>query len=189
MKIYAFSGNNGCGKTTQAKLLLKGLKKRFDPNSIGYIHSSKVLLKKDQEYNSGKNYVYKKRFLSFSFLMLLKDILKIWFYILLNIKKDILIIDRYTYDLIAKFRFNYGDKNIVEKLANLLLPKPMFEFKLLVEPQIGFKRDRDYPISFHIFKGGIYKNLFNENKRGHTIDANQEIEEVAKEILKLVKNE
>ncbi len=186
--LIVFEGIDGAGLTTQSKLLAKYLK------SLGY----DVLLTKEPTKNVIGKFIRKILNKKISVENLTLQILftadraeHVLKEILPNIKKKIIICDRYFLSTIA-----YGALNVdIEylKKINSIFPIPDIIFILDLDPKISLKRIKNLRSKIEIFEElnlkKVRKNFLKiskELKNCYVIDASRSIEEVFNDIKKIV---
>jgi len=190
--LIVFEGIDGCGKTTQAKLLFEKLKSLdFDTILLKEPSSSKwgkeikklslfensitpekelKLFIKDREENTNKN---------------VKPSLQ---------EKKIVILDRYYFSTIAYQGAKGIDIDLIKKLNKNIAIEPDIVFILDVEPNIGLERIENRKKKEKLFERENYLNRVREiynslkGKNIFKIDGSKKIDEIRKEIEKIVFN-
>jgi len=205
-KLITFEGIEGCGKTTQIKLLGDYLRKK------GYtIHETRepggtligdqirmVLLNPD---NKGMSEITELFLYEACRAQLIKELRE------KSSDKDIILCDRFTDSTIAYQRYGRGiDKGIIKELnriaSNGIKPALTILLDLDVKTGLGRAKGRNIKrrrqkaaegrfeeeaLEFHQkVREGFLKIASEESERVKLTDANRGIEEVHKEIVKLV---
>lgn len=176
--LVCFQGNDGSGKSTQAKKLKVYLENnnqdvsyvwnKFEPRfskPITIIVAKLFFRKKGvydnyQEHVEQKKSLIKNRFISkaYKYIWLSDYLSQIFFRIMKSyyIKNDIVILDRYYYDAVVDVatELNLNDMEIQNLLNNIskIFPRPVLTFLLDVPPEISFSRKEDIP-SIEYVKG------------------------------------
>lgn len=165
--IICFLGPDGSGKTTLSELLLKDLKEMgFSPLRVWWLSGDdsivRRMLKKLRGINEGEEGVSSSSKQAYSMKGRLADkLFRTWFprivlmdYLRFGIaltskqriqrKNDILILDRYYYDVIAsiswEFEFSEVRRKNYLKLFSALLPSPDIFFIIRVSPETSLAR-------------------------------------------------
>lgn len=183
--IICFQGNDGSGKSTQAKKLEEYLKtdnlnvsylwNKFEPclsRPITKIVSILFFKKKGiyenySEHVKQKRNLVKNRFISKAYksIWLSDYILQIEFRLAKSyLKSDILILDRYYYDAVVDVAtdLSFSEKettNLVKKISKIF-PNPDLIFLLDVPADVSCKRKEDIPsIDYIKERRGIYLKI------------------------------
>lgn len=174
-KIIAFSGLDGSGKTTQAKILeemLLGRGKnavRIKPFSYFLLALIVSIIKRKNNKKTGLPIPnpllnYKKKFFLCSFLPLFA-VVDHWLYFLVKIwplcfKFDYVICDRYFYDFSPNYlEFGYGSLSLIKKCLKLL-PQPDYAFLLNISPRESFRRKKEFNLAYLEGLNSHYQKVF-----------------------------
>lgn len=199
-RVIVFIGNDGSGKTYQAKRLAE--KFSGEGVSVKAIHFDHLLLRipkfassggyfsaheeKDQSIKLFKVLKGNKAFgLIFPVIVYIDFLLFYLFKVILTSEK-VLILDRYFYDKLVKF---YDLKICNQKIFNLLLkltPIPSYTFYFNLPAEVGFKRKREMTVSILNRRRIIYDKIV-ENFGLITINADQKKKIIFSDILKRLK--
>ncbi len=190
--LIVFEGIDGCGKTTQAKLLFEKLK------SLGF---DTILLKEPSSSKWGKEI---KRLSLFENSITPEKELKLFIKdreenTNKNIKpalreKKIVILDRYYFSTIAYQGAKGIDIDLIKKLNKNIAIEPDIVFILDIEPNIGLERIENRKKKEKLFEQENYLNRVREiynslkGKNIFKIDGSKKIDEIRKEIEKIVFN-
>ncbi len=169
-KIVAFTGLDGCGKTTHVKALrdylkMRGLKvisfHQFESIIFRFPKMNPFIKKLHLyaatpgtvEFQYSLNNKEKSTFLRFvaAMYIIIFGLLRTWLKILFNLKYDIIIFDRYYIDELirAKWKFKINFKSF--RWICYLAPRPYKLFFLRISPEVAWQRTE---------QGEVAKNLF-----------------------------
>ena len=188
--IISFLGPDGSGKST----IIEKIKQTNLFSEYYYFHL-KPLTDKNLDCNvdivtdphAKPIYSKSKSFVKLIYLTIqynwgwLKNILR------LNNKTTLIIFDRYFDDLIVDHkRYRYGGSIVFARFIRLFIPKPEIYFILTAGAEILFERKRE--VSLDELKRQLkeYKKLV-DNKRYFEIDVNRTLDDIIKDIIKLIK--
>jgi dTMP kinase len=212
--IIVFTGVDGSGKTTHAKLLVKYLNEIGVPSR--YVHLlepnfeivewigekiGKKLLNKENELLFSKNSrssqkLTKKLMKTLGLMFLFRGIYQSWVKLIRNRNFSIIVFDRYAYDDFIRATWKYGGS--FEKLALPLMrfiPKPSLVFNLTLPPEEAWKREKEgyTNLEQHRQKKSLHDKFINKIKskaRVIEIDTGtKSIDEVEKEIRRIALRE
>ncbi len=190
--FISFEGIDGCGKTTQAKLLYNKLKQNKEQvvltsepakNEIGLFIRNLI-----------KNPAQKYDPLTLQLLFMSDRAYHVNKFINPRLKKRYTIItDRYLLSTIA-YGSAFGiDRNWLYKM-NLVFPYPDLNFIIDIEPKEAIKRIQkkksgDYfeKLKFMVKIRQSYKNLPKRYKNCFIINGNKSIEETSKEVMDVLR--
>jgi len=205
-RLFVFTGIDGAGKTTHAKLLAeylneKGISTKYvhllDPNFrigrwIGDKFNRKILNKENEFLLNKKN----KRKLSnllkgFGLLFLFRGIYQSWIKIIMNRNYSVIVFDRYAYDDFVRVAWKYGYS--IDRLSSLirLVPQPDITFHLILPPREAWRREKEgyTDLEQHTQKGKIEAVFSNKIKKYcNMVDidvSTRDVEEVQEEIRKI----
>lgn len=164
--IIAFSGIDGSGKTTQARLLVAALAQAHGPDHVGYSHGNRPIFKGDGKGADAARFHHHHRGFVLTLAILAKDVLKIVLFVWQHRRRSVIVFDRHLDDALAKARLYHQSAPRLERLARLLAPKPALVVWLDVPPEVSFARDREYPLSYHQAKREIYADIFKDYQGG-----------------------
>jgi hypothetical protein len=183
--IISFSGNDGSGKTTIAKTLLKNL--RSKGLLISYRHEYDYVLIKYLFRVLGENIVKRERKkyvpiqsedIEIVRLKKLTFVQRLWPYVvwLDNIvtifmykifyKNRIILLDRHPYDMYLSFEYMGRSSRLIKTLF-YLIPKADVHIIFYVEPIIAMNRkviDHVFPLQFYINQLERYKKIAEEKR-------------------------
>lgn len=196
MKTICFCGVDGCGKTTQAKLLFKNLQ-RAGKNPI-YIHilsPKNTVLSRLHEVSVINRAISYIRILKDNFvvkvlkvsLRLFNLLLDSWVTTTMNKVKyknqaKIMIYDRYFYDILVILAFSYP--NILNFIINFskLIPKPDIVILFEISPEVSVKRKSEHTLDEARRYSEIYKVLGKKINPSFVINAELSEKEIEKNI-------
>jgi thymidylate kinase len=153
VKIISLSGVDGAGKTTLANTVAsKYLKERKMTKivHIGGIIKTNISTSLQNEGKAGTIYYI---------LTMLKDYLHIILSCILNLRKDVIIYDRYIYDTIIKVWYRTNKK--IKPLDHFFVsisPRAS-SFLIITAPKNSFLRDNDKNEEYHKKKHSFYNEL------------------------------
>jgi len=195
--IITLMGNDGSGKTTIAKELMKIFRELG--SEVIYKHEYQYTILKflfrvigleKIESERKKMLVERKKSWKYFVWPLL-----VWFDVFCSLvyfrffkRKSIVILDRYLYDHYESFKYLGCLTKLSEWLFEKCSPKPDIGFVLWVEPRIAYSRKKsthDYDISFYVEQTKRYIEL-SRNLGIKAVDTNKSIRETIDEILKEV---
>jgi thymidylate kinase len=189
-KVIVFTGVDGSGKTTQAKLVVDyfqkkgiavGFVQQFAPNTLtkSILKNMWPALTKLERNASNKSYFTRKNSDS-NQQHFLKSLLRIcavtriictgldhtWIRILLNTPSSVIIFDRYFYDDLIKMKWMFDISDKLEEVLIRLVPKPFLIFYLDVPVEKAWNREEDgnTTLEQHRRKKEIYDNWFEKMK-------------------------
>lgn len=194
--IIALIGNDGSGKTTIAKKLVKFFNDLdYD---VDYEHEYEYgilkfflrILGKDRLSKSKLEFldikIKRKRYYVWPFLVWFDRFIQHYYYRLFK-KKSIMILDRYAYDHYMSFRYS-GYMIRVAKFLYLNFPKPDVCINLWVDPNVALERKKDT----HMFKLEFYKSQTEEYSKLSQllaiprINTQKPIESTLEEIVRII---
>lgn len=205
--IICFTGIDGCGKTTLAKILVRmmnerGIKGKYVHNTYKsfllrpFMSIIKILLfrgktirKNYSEYVNLTKKIYNIPFLPtlYQYLVLLDYLfITIFKIIILLLFNKAIVCDRYLYDVIVNLaiELNYSNdkiKNILKK-SLYLFPEPDFVFLIDLPEEIAYHRKNDIPTMNYIkSRRKIYLKIQEELKMT-VLDGTKKLEELQREI-------
>ncbi|MBI2028463.1 MAG: hypothetical protein HYT07_02525 [Candidatus Levybacteria bacterium] len=172
-EIITLIGNDGSGKTYQAKKIFEEMKKNKIPAKV--IHFDHFFLKipkfaasnkyltsqgeEDQSIRLFKTLKGNKIFQLVFPIIAYIDFLFFYIFKIIFVSEKIVILDRYFYDKLIKFY----DLNICnQKIFNLLLsiaPVPNLTLYLNLSPKVGFKRKEEMTVSILSRRKKLYDKL------------------------------
>ena len=204
----AFTGIDGAGKTTHAKLLDKFLKEEGIPSK--YVHllapnfgierwiesklSNKMLYKENNMLLGATPKKLTKLLTIFGLLFLLRGIYQTWIKIVKNKHYSVIIFDRYAYDDFVRtaWKYKYPLKVLVKLI--MLIPKPDVIFYLTLPAEEAWKREKEgyTTLKQHMDKKNYYDKFFSELRKTRKviqIDVKEKsVEETQREIRRFVTN-
>ena len=189
-------GNDGSGKTTIAKELVKIF------GELGF----EVIYKHEYEYailrilfkligqnrieKSRKEMIVEKK-KSWKYylwpLLVWFDILLQYIYFKIFKRKSVIILDRYLYDHYMSFKY-LGHLTRFTEWLYLHSPRPDFAIVLWVEPEVAYERKKDthnYSVNFYRTQTERYLKLA-EKLRLPSVNTNKNLKETLEEILNIV---
>lgn len=194
--IIALIGNDGSGKTTIAKKLVKFFNDLdYD---VDYEHEYEYgilkfflrILGKDRLSKSKLEFldikIKRKRYYVWPFFVWFDRFIQHYYYRLFK-KKSIMILDRYAYDHYMSFRYS-GYMIRVAKFLYLNFPKPDVCINLWVDPNVALERKKDT----HMFKLEFYKSQTEEYSKLSQllaiprINTQKPIESTLEEIVRII---
>lgn len=108
-------------------------------------------------------------------------------------RKNIVLCDRYYYDdLVSKYIQSKSGKNtglmsILKSLFRVkFVYKPDITFYLKVDPDVAYKRKKDYPYAKMVEVNDIYNKVMSNRSEVYTINANEKKEKVLKKINDII---
>lgn len=190
-KIIVFTGVDGSGKTTHAKLVADyfqkksiavGFAQQFAPNVLtkSILKKTAPAFKKLERSASNKSYFNLKnsdsdqQHFTKSLLRICANIRVIctgfyhtWIRILLNKSSSVIIFDRYFYDDLVKAKWMFGISNRLEEMLTHLVPKPflIFYFDITVEKAWNREEDGATTLEQHRSKKEIYDAWIGKMKK------------------------
>lgn len=192
--LITFSGLDGSGKSTQAKMLQKLLQKEgYQTVFIHLTHWTWVNRigekffkeSKDQQVRSKK---YPGKFLPRLTIMLI-DVLRFWLlWVYSKLLGHILICDRYFFDLGVQAVYRHEMSKSIVNIYGRLVPRPSVAFWLKVLPDVARQREGDHGPDYYKEKDCLYNELFNQFC-GISIITVTSREDTLKIILKLVRQQ
>lgn len=203
-KIIVFTGIDGAGKTTHAKLLNKFLKEKrisskyvhlLTPNfRIGqWIENrlSKKILDNENKLLLKATHKNSIMLLIFGLFFLLRGIYESWIKTVKNKHYSVIVFDRYAYDDFVRVAWKYKwSLKVLVKLTRLV-PKPDIIFYLTLSAEEAWKRENEGYTTLiqHKDKKNHYDKFFSElgGVKMIQIDVNEKsIIETQEEVRKLV---
>jgi dTMP kinase len=197
MKLIAFCGMDGSGKSTQSKLLEEHLKRQKIPTKRVHLFSEggtaaarlesgslarRALLLLRKLPTTGLVGVIKAIIGGVAFTM---DAWITYFQFRRDHPNEILVADRYFYDHVATFASRYPNGlRWFLKIARLM-PRPDVVFVFLVEPELSFQRKGEYTIELLATFRNNYL-LLSKQLECCTYDGADEISSIAQDIIRQV---
>lgn len=188
--IIALMGVDGSGKTTLSYLLKNLLEKKnkkvlvvkvFDYLILRYfLKVIKVLVNKKLKAHGfpaekNKKLVFKLWPLVAYFDNLLFYLIKIW---PLKFKYDYVICDRYFYDMAVSYSYLGFSTKWLYNLYIRIIPEPKYAFILDVNPEIAFRRAKEFDLNYFIEQRELYLDLV-RRKNFQLIDASPSPEQIS----------
>lgn len=194
MKTICFCGIDGCGKTTQAKMLFKNVQK--NNKEVIYIH---VLSRKSTVFsrlhetsviNEGIKFIRNLResffWSTFKIALRLFNVLfDSWITIILNkvkYRKKTIIYDRYFYDILVILAFSYPKiSNFIIGFAKFI-PRTNVIILFKVDAGIATVRKCEHTLMQAQLYCDLYKKLSKKIKPTLIVNAQLDIKEIEKQI-------
>lgn len=165
--LISFSGVDGSGKSTQIEMFSKYFKKTNKKVLVLKIFEYFLLkpvialLKKNKTSKLG---IISKTQNPIFVLWCIPALLDIWISYLINIlpalfKYDIIICDRYYYDMAVNMAYyGYMPKSFLKYYIGLL-PRSDIGITFLLDPLPAHKRSKEFDLSYYIDQHKLYSNL------------------------------
>jgi thymidylate kinase len=151
-EIITISGVDGSGKSVNARFIVEELKKR--KLRTHFVHAGASVSIQPPSYNSPISW-------STAYLIFLKDMICIWYQILLHVNSDVMVFDRYIYDTVVKITYRQHRTTSAPILCMMmrLLPQPSLGFICSATPRTTYQRDNDHTFEYHKKKYQLYKQM------------------------------
>jgi dTMP kinase len=209
-RIIVFTGIDGSGKTTHAKLLTKYLNERgvtsryvhlLEPNfKIAEWMSERIgrkVLSKENELFSKKGSGVRQKFTrrlmkALGLLFLLRGMYQSWMKLIRNRDFSVMVFDRYAYDDFIRTLWKYGDS--FEGLAlslMIFIPRPDLVFNLTLPPEEAWRREKESNTNLEQHKQkknyhDYFVNKIRQKTKVIEIDTNTESIEKAQEEIRSI---
>lgn len=155
-KLVVFTGIDGAGKTTQAKLLRdslcdEGINAKYEQLMGPNFRMTKVIkdrfgeqfLDYEDEAQLSNSDSSSSAFKPMGLFFLYRGLWQSWINILINRDADIIVLDRYLFDDLVRVHWKYSySLSWISKVAHLA-PTPEFVVYLDAKPEIAWKREDD----------------------------------------------
>jgi thymidylate kinase len=161
--LITFSGLDGSGKSTQAQLVLASLQEQGHGAILLHITrwtwvnriGEKLFTQKKRKRPSLSE---RLRLRLYRLTIMAVDIMRFWlFWMYVKVCGQILICDRYFYDLGIQAIYKH---EMSMRLANLywrLVPRPSVAFWLQVQPGVAQQREGEHGADYYQAKGTLYR--------------------------------
>lgn len=182
--LIAFSGMDGSGKTTLAKMLESHLKKRG--YRVYYKHAHGYTISKNSFAIDEKSI---KRFRLLLFLlspfMLLDSLFTYYFKYKPQLKHNAVICDRYFYDKVARMLYYNVINTFIAGIYLNLLPRPDYIFHLYISSEMAKSRKNEYSTAEYDQFRKIYQFVAAATK-ATIIDADLPLDSVFNKVVSYV---
>ena len=173
--VIALMGVDGSGKSTLAKHLNRKLKKKYI--KIQNLHLRPYFYLTDTStVNTNPHSIKKKKLKIISFFTILFWLFmyRIFFFLNLKKKNQLIIFDRYAHDLlIDKVRYRFSLSKKITKFILKLFPKPNLWIFLNPPIKIIEKRKKELPTHELIRQSNEYKKLLKKESNVITVNTEQ----------------
>ncbi len=210
--MITFSGIDCAGKSTQLEIIKKNLDEKGVKNRViwsrgGYtswVEGIKTLLRKDANYTEEQKREYREAFNKSSAkqkLLLwasIADLIRYYGIVFrfIELSGTLILCDRYIWDTYIDFRMKYPDidfeKWFVWKVMLKLIKKPKYSVIFTVPIDVSMRRSAEKndphsePYDFRLKRLNMYTEEIKNGRWQYVIDSEIPIDEVAKEVEKLV---
>jgi len=173
--VIAIMGVDGSGKSTLANHLNRKLKKKYI--KIQNLHLRPYFFLTDTStVNTNPHNIKKKKLKIISFFTILVWLFmyRIFFFLNLKKKNQLIIFDRYAHDLLidkVRYRFNLSKK--ITRFILKLFPKPNLWIFLNPPIKIIEKRKKELPTHELIRQSNEYKKLLKKESNVITVNTEQ----------------
>ena len=187
--VIAFMGVDGSGKSTLIKKLNKRLKKKY--KRIKYLHLRPYFFLKDTRTVNQNPHGQKLRSKLVSFLIIFNwlFVYRVFFFINLKLKNQLIIFDRFAHDLLidkARYRLNLSQK--FTKYILSLFPEPNLWLILNAPIKLVEKRKKELPTKELKRQMKEYLSFSKKKSNSLIINTSYEIEKNISLILRKMKS-
>jgi len=213
--LIVFTGIDGSGKTTQARLLIEDMRNRGIDVDYVWCRWEPWLLRpiislwkrnKVQDHHSSKGNIYRQvqkeksqmlknpvlRFLWFSFFIIEYGLQVVWKVRLRQLKGGMIVSDRMFYDSFIDQAINlgYNGDRLISKLESfytkLIFPSPTMTIYIDCPEEIALRRKNDAPDIEYLRERRILYKKLSDRYRWKIIDGSLPVDIIFKDIKRLV---